>query len=416
MENKKQILIKYKVASTGLLLMMVSTYIIALYWQEYDYYPKISGYLKSFSEAAMVGALADWFAVTAIFRKPLGLPISHTNIIETRKDTIGDNLGAFVVDNFLTPQSIRPYIQRLKIAIRIGEWVEKPQNIAVVMNELQLKFQEIIEEIEEEKIIDFITKKSTILLQEINLNRLVSNALAYIIQEQHHQQWFDYILHKVKTYIQENEQLIKEKVRAESLPFIPKFIDDLLAERIKAGLYNYFTEIENNPSHPLRREMDEKIKKFIENIASQTILEKELNHIKTEFLHEPTVNKYAGDLWRYFKRIVLEDLSKSTEQSLFKSYLNQSVKKVAHQLKNDENLQQKIDKWLQKNAYQYILRNRKEVGNLISNTVGSWKGRELSDKLELEVGKDLQFIRINGTIVGGAVGLIIYTITQFFCG
>lgn len=414
MNDKKRKLRFHKAIATGLFLLMALVYIGSLLWQKRNPELNFLGYIKAFSEAAMVGALADWFAVTALFNKPLGLPIPHTNIIENRKNDIGDNLGSFVVENFLNPENIRPYIKRLSVASHIGKWLKKERNTNIIVEEVQEKIIEIIDETNDKKIITFISDKSTALLNNIKIHLFVSDLLLYVANNKEHQRLLNYIFDKIQDYISENEEMIKERVRQESSSFIPSFVDNILAKKITTGLNNYFKEISENPEHSIRIEIDNKINQLIHEVSTESKWKNELDNLKNKLLSEEKITLYSKDLWGYIKEMLLNDLKQPLENSSFKSYLKKSIIKFANQLDTDLEMQEKIDKWLQKNAYKYILKNRGEVGNLISATVGNWQGRELSEKLELEVGKDLQFIRVNGTLVGGLVGLIIYTITHLF--
>ena len=414
MNDKKRKLRFHKAIATGLFLLMAFVYIGSLWWQKRDPELNFLGYIKAFSEAAMVGALADWFAVTALFNKPLGLPIPHTNIIENRKNDIGDNLGNFVVENFLNPENIRPYIKRLSVASHIGKWLKKETNTNVIVEEVQEKIIEIIDETNDDKIVNFISEKSTALLKDVKIHLFVSDLLLYVTNNKEHQRLLNYVFDRIQEYISVNEDMIKERVRQESSSFIPSFVDDILAKKITAGLNNYFKEISENPEHSMRLEIDDKINQLIHEVSTESKWKNELDSIKNKLLNDEKITLYSKDLWEYIKGMLLNDLKQPLEQSSFKSYLKKSIIKFANQLDTDLEMQQKIDKWLQKNAYKYILKNRGEVGNLISATVGNWQGRELSEKLELEVGKDLQFIRVNGTLVGGLVGLLIYMITHLF--
>ena len=201
-----------------------------------------------------------------------------------------------------------------------------------------------------------------------------------------------------------------EKVQQESYFFIPGFVDRKLADKITTGLVRYFDDIETDTQHRVRQEIVAQMQAFVGSLNSEDKWKEKFNSIKDKLLTEEKVATYAASAWQGVKTTLLSELQEET--STVRRYLVQSVKDISNSLVGDEALQQKIDGWLRHNAYRYILRNSKEAGTLISNTVGNWQGRELSQKLELEVGKDLQFIRINGTLVGGLVGLILYTITQ----
>lgn len=404
----------HKRIATALFLFMTLMYIAMVILQKKAPEWSFVGYIKAFSEAAMVGALADWFAVTALFHKPLGLPIPHTNLIENRKKDIGDNLGNFVVENFLKAENIRPYVESINVSSFIVKYLSKEKNINILINEIKVKLEEIIENTNDKKITNFITEKSKLLLQEIELNTLISNALEYLLKEKEHQKILDFIFLKIQFYILENKDLIHKKISQESAFFIPDFIDKILADKITAGLANYMGEAAENEEHSIRKEIENQLLLLKEDLKNEPHWKQKLEKLKDNLLQSENIEKYAESIWVYIKNFLKEDLSKPLNDSILKSYLKKSILNFTSQLQTDKQLQNRIDGWSQKTIYQFILKNRNEAGLLISQTVGNWKGRELSEKLELEVGKDLQFIRINGTLVGGLVGLLIYVITQFF--
>ncbi|MFK8283307.1 DUF445 domain-containing protein [Capnocytophaga canis] len=413
MKDKERKLRYHKRMATTLFLIMVVLYITMVFLQKK--YPETSliGYIKAFSEAAMVGALADWFAVTALFHKPLGLPIPHTNLIENRKKSIGDNLGGFVVDNFLKPEGIRPYVEEVKITPFLAEWLSKEKNINTLTNEISEKIVQLVNGIDEENATDFITQKSKELLHEIELKTLISKSLDYIMEEKEHQKLLSFILQKIETHIWENKSLVQEKVSSKSAFFIPKFVDDILADKITEGLANYVAEIIKDPEHSVRKEVDSQLNAFSKDIQTSSAWSTKIENIKSQIINSKSIDKYALQMWKYLKDYINNDLAKPTTDSTLKQYFYKYIQKLSLQLHTDVELQQKINRQIQKTAYQFILKNRHEVGILISRTVGNWQGKELSRKLELEVGKDLQFIRINGTVVGGLAGVLIYAITQF---
>ncbi|GIM60190.1 membrane protein [Capnocytophaga canis] len=413
MKDKERKLRYHKRMATTLFLIMVVLYITMVFLQKK--YPDTSliGYIKAFSEAAMVGALADWFAVTALFHKPLGLPIPHTNLIENRKKSIGDNLGGFVVDNFLKPEGIRPYVEEVKITPFLAEWLSKEKNINTLTNEISEKIVQLVNGIDEENATDFITQKSKELLHEIELKTLISKSLDYIMEEKEHQKLLSFILQKIETHIWENKSLVQEKVSSKSAFFIPKFVDDILADKITEGLANYVAEIIKDPEHSVRKEVDSQLNAFSKDIQTSSAWSTKIENIKSQIINSKSIDKYALQMWKYLKDYINNDLAKPTTDSTLKQYFYKYIQKLSLQLHTDVELQQKINRQIQKTAYQFILKNRHEVGILISRTVGNWQGKELSRKLELEVGKDLQFIRINGTVVGGLAGVLIYAITQF---
>ncbi|WP_294244491.1 DUF445 domain-containing protein [uncultured Chryseobacterium sp.] len=410
-EAKRKQLNKYKAFATGLFLLMAVIFIITTILQKRMDSHWI-GYVRAFSEAAMVGALADWFAVTALFRHPLGLPIPHTNLIENSKQQLGDNLGGFVVTNFLSPQNIRPYIQKLKISNFVGEWLGKEKNQEILIRNISDIVLDILNKLDDAEVSQFISRKVSEMAGDVKLNKIVGNGITYITEKNDHQRMVTSLSSQIKNYILENSELIKERVRKGSYTFIPAFVDNKIADKVTTGLSDFFAEIEADPHHEIRDLITKRIQEFSRNLAEDPKWEQEFATIKNDLLQPEKLNEYSRDIWASIKKTVTEELQH--EQSSLKTYLSKNLNEFALNLNTNETLQAKIDNWVRVTAYKYILKNTHQFGNLISSTVGNWQGKELSEKLELEVGKDLQFIRVNGTIVGGLVGLIIYTVAHFF--
>ncbi len=410
-EQKRKQLRKYKAFATGLFVLMAVIFIITTILQKSDDSHWI-GYVRAFSEAAMVGALADWFAVTALFHHPLGLKIPHTNLIQNKKEQIGGNLGSFVVDNFLSPQNIRPYILKLKVSHFVGEWLSKPRNQEVLLHETATIVLDILHKLDDKAVVNFIANKAKEMSEDVKVNRIIGNGLDYILERNDHQRVMTKLAQQIKTYIVNNQDLVREKVKKESFTLIPKFVDDAIADKITSGLSKFFEDVENNPEHSLRNEITSKLFAFANELKENEEWEEEFRNVRENFLKEEKLNQYSQDIWNSIKKSVSAELE--NEDSALKKYIQRNIAELSVNLQNDEKLQYKIDHWIRVTAYKYILKNTHQFGDLISSTVGNWEGKELSDKLELEVGKDLQFIRVNGTLVGGLVGLVIYTIAHFF--
>jgi uncharacterized membrane-anchored protein YjiN (DUF445 family) len=358
----------------------------------------------------MVGALADWFAVTALFHHPLGLKIPHTNLIEKSKKNIGDNLGKFVTENFLNPSAIRPYIAKIKVSERVAEWLEKDGNRKKLLSESAKIILEILQKSNDETVSIFIANKGKELLNNIAVNKIVASALQYLLDKNEHEKILSYLLNKAKYYIYENEETVRQRVKKESGFLVPGFVDNMIANRITVGIVNYLHEIEQTPDHAIRKEISQQLYGFAKQIREEDKWKSELDKLKEDLLSQENLQQYAADIWARIKTIFTDDLN--NENSKFLHYLDGSILNFAQNLKTNGDMQNSLDAWVRQNAYRFLLRNTARVSALISATVGNWQGRELSQKLELEVGKDLQYIRINGTLVGGLVGLIIYIITQ----
>ena len=410
-ELKRKQLRKYKAFATGLFVLMTVIFIITTILQKNDDSHWI-GYIRAFSEAAMVGALADWFAVTALFNYPLGLKIPHTNLIENSKERIGDNLGNFVVSNFLSPENIRPYIQKLKVSHFVGDWLSKERNQDKLVNEVSNIVLDILNKLDDSAVVNFIGKKAKEMSDDLKINQIVGNGIEYVLNKNDHQRLITNLSKQIKDYVVNNQEMVKERVKKESYFLVPKFVDDAIAEKITSGLSKYFDEVENDENHSLRNEITKKLYSFSKEVQTEQKWEDEFRGIKNDFLKEEKLHQYSKDIWNSIKKSLSKELEE--EQSALKNYLKKNLSELSQNLQTDEKFQHKIDHWVRVTAYKYILKNTHQFGDLISSTVGNWQGKELSEKLELEVGKDLQFIRVNGTLVGGLVGLIIYTVAHFF--
>ena len=271
---------------------------------------------------------------------------------------------------------------------------------------------DILNKLDDEVVSDFIGKKAKEMTNDIKLNTIVGNGITYLLDKNDHQKIITNLAKQIKEYVSDNDEMIQERVKKGSYSFIPSFVDQKIAEKIAAGLSDFFKEIEEDGNHDIRTLITRKIYEFSSDLKENPKWKDEFNTIKDEFLNQEKINQYSKDIWTSIKQTLVTELTQ--DNSTLKNYVLKNLNEFSHNLKTDEKLQNKIDHWVRATAYKYILKNTHQFGSLISSTVGNWQGKELSEKLELEVGKDLQFIRVNGTLVGGIVGLIIYTIAHFF--
>lgn len=409
--SKKEQLKRHKLFATGLFVLMAVGFVATTYLGKSSSAHWI-GYAKAFCEAAMVGALADWFAVTALFHYPLGLKIPHTNLIQSKKEQIGDNLGSFVVENFLSPETIRPYLLKLKASSYIGEFLKKPSNQEKILLTAADISKRLLNDIEDSQISEMISKELRKLSRELNPGKIIAGGIEYVKTRQLHAQIITTLSQELQKVTFEHKNEIRQKVREKSFSLVPSFVDNALADRIMEGIVSLLIEIERNPVHPFREKVEEKMSLLVTQLKEDNLWSEELQDAVSHYLNEKELSRLSVDIWQSVKNSIEKELLE--ENSPLKAYLQRSLQNFANQLESDAELRKKIDQWLRVNTYRYFLKNRHRASELISTTVGSWDGKELSQKLELEVGKDLQFIRVNGTLVGGIVGLLLYTISHFF--
>jgi len=405
--DKKAQLRKHKWFATLLFFSMAIVYSVC---EAFLMKETWAGYVKAFAEAAMVGALADWFAVVALFKHPMGIPIPHTNLIETSKKKIGENLGGFVTDNFLTADAIRPKLAQLHIAARLGEWLLIDKNRNRTIAELTRIAQEALLKLDDNDVAAIINKQAVSLVEKIPAHKLVGEGLARVVENNMHQDWITTLTTYVRDFLLQNHDLVRQKVKDESHFLIPGFVDNMIAEKITNGGIRYMDEITNDPGHPVRKQITVKLAEIAADIREEGEWAKRLENLKQEWLSPQHLGEYSSMVWLYVRKKITDDLNDPA--SGIAKYLDKILREMGESLATDTNRQQRIDQFVQVQAFKLIIKYRKLAGEMISQTVANWPSKQLSEKLELEVGKDLQYIRINGTVVGGLVGLVIYTVTK----
>lgn len=409
-DSKQDQLNKYKQLALFLLVGMALVYILMLYlinttnqnWMHY---------VKAFSEAGMVGALADWFAVTALFKYPMGIRIPHTNLITNNKDALGRNLGDFVSNNFLTPDTIRPYIEKLSMSEYLNDWISKQKNQQLISLEVNKLIIKLVNNLNDDTVSTFLSNKGFELTEEIKLEKFASTALHYLLEQNEHQRLITVVLPQARNYVENNRELIYKKV-VEKQPILGLIGGKSVTNQLISGITTFLEEIETNSNHDIRKEITLKLNQIVEDLKEKDDWKEKFDHIKEEFITKEKIEEYAKDIWIRLKQDIIDRLN--DDNGTFNQYVKQNLSKLISTFQNDRNVHEKIDKFTRQYVYKLVLKNSKEVGTIITNTVKKWDGNEMSQKLELEVGKDLQFIRINGTLVGGLVGLVIYTLTQMF--
>ncbi len=411
MPAQKEIqLIKHKTIATGLFFLMALIYGLMIYLQHQS--PQAwMGYVEAFSEAGMVGALADWFAVTALFRHPLGIPIPHTNLIERKKNDLGRNLGSFVKTNFLNPKNIRPYIEKLDVIKFVSDWLNKPSSREILGTETLNLVKKIIHDLDDGEVKDFLAKKGSETLKTIDFQKITSSGIHYILEKGEHLKLLETLLPQLREYVDESQNMIRERI-SENKPFIAFLAGKRISREMTDGISKFIEEIESDKNHFVRQKLTENLENFAEDLLISEKWNEKFSQLKEDLISPENLNEYADDAWESIKKMLNQNID--NPNSGLNQYLEKNIQKLSDSLQNDEELKQRLNKWIRHFLYRMILKNSEEVQILISKTVAGWEGKELSRKLELEVGKDLQFIRINGTLVGGLVGLIIHTITQLF--
>lgn len=402
---KVKALRKMKRNALALLGVAVLLFIIAIYF-------KIP-MLQAFSEAAMVGGIADWFAVVALFRHPMGIPIWHTAIIPTKKNEIGENLGNFVSEEFLNREKMEMKLEEFNFAVKASDWLSQEENANKIANVVAVNLiPGILKTIKDEDLRRFIQVQFKEKLEGINFGNWVALALEPLQKGNLKNQMLTNLLEVMSSELTNNKDLIRKKVKA-STPFLSfGLADKSITEGVFNGLQDFLNEAKN-PESTVRLKIDEYIFNFLEKVKNSEEMRIKINDMIIGFVGKKEVQDYINGIWDEIKLSIKNDLNKGDESSI-KNNIASLIQGFGTGIKEDPVMIDKINNFIKNDLLSVLLNNKKVIGDLISSTVKSWDGKEVSEKLELEIGKDLQYIRINGTLVGGVIGLIIYGVEQLY--
>lgn len=293
-QQKKINLKRHKRLATGLLLFMALIYIVMIICIEKNPKPWM-GYVKAFSEAGMVGALADWFAVTALFKYPLGLKIPHTNLINNNKNALGKNLGDFVSENFLTSETIRPYINKLSVSEYLVDWLSNTKNQEMINKECNHLIKRIVHNLDDSTISKFLAQKGFDLTSEIRLEKLAGTALLYFVEHKEHDRLLNIVLPQAQLYVENNRELIYKKV-VEKQPILGLIGGKSVTNQLISGITTFLQEIENNQDHEIRRELTLKLLDIVEDLNQKDDWKEKFDQIKEEFITKERINEYVADI------------------------------------------------------------------------------------------------------------------------
>ena len=406
-ETKQLQLDRMKRRATGLLVLMAVVFVAA--WLLEPRHPWL-GYIRATAEAGMVGGVADWFAITALFRRPLNLPIPHTAIIPQRKDRIGRSLGNFVQNNFLSPDVLGAKLRAAELSRRAAEWLREPEHSRAVVRQAAGALRSASAVVRDDDVHALLERSVIEPLKRRPIAPVIADGLALLTVNDRHQQLLDRLVDGMGQLVRENDGLIRERIREESPWWVPDFIDDRLSDRIVDGIGRTLSSVSADPEHPFRRQLDEMLVTWIEQLRVSPDVMARAETIKQQVLDHPTSEQLTESLWREVKRTLNRQVD-AAEQGT-PGGLERGLSALATAVLEDDALLAKIDEWIIGAVLRIVDQHRHEVGQLIAHTVSVWDPDETSRRIELQVGRDLQFIRINGTLVGGMVGLALYAMTQ----
>ena len=369
------------------------------------------GYVRAFAEAAMVGALADWFAVTALFRYPLGIPIPHTAIIPHRKDQIGRSLGEFVEGNFLTHEVLAERLGHARVGARLGTWLSRPANAARAGDAVADLLRGTLEVLDDKQVQEGLERVVRARIDATPAAPLVGRIVEVSVEGGHHQRLLDAVLVGLRGFMHDNRTTFRRQLEQESPWWVPEPIDDRIFKKIYTAVERFMDEVAADPDHDVRRTIDTRVSAFAERLQHDPVLLAKGEELKRELLEHPEVRAWLESLWMSMKEGMVA--AAGDPRSELRVRLLAGLQHVGERLATEPELQQKLNSWVERAVGYLVEHYRSEVSDLIASTVERWDADTTSRKVELQVGRDLQFIRINGTIVGGLAGLMIHFAGEF---
>ena len=397
-----------KVVATGLLVVMAGVFAITRALE--PTYPWV-GYLKSFAEAAMVGGLADWFAVTALFRHPLGLPIPHTAIIPRNKDRIGEALARFIQENFLIPSVVARRMRNIDVAGAAGRFLQSPskEEQSRIRAGASRLIADMFESLDDERLGGIVKSAVSSRLRRSEISPLLGHALASAINEDRHVPMLEAAIRWTARALDANEQLIREMVHKKA-NWVLKLagLDAKLADAIIDGLRKLTAEMGTDPAHPVRIKVEEALAQLANDLQTKPETRERVEAIKEQLLDNKSVSLWLDTLWQKGREAVIR--AARNPDAVMAGKLGEVLKSMGGTLEKDARIRGAINQFARRAVVGMSASYGTQIVKLVSETIRGWDARTVTGRLEAAVGRDLQYIRINGTLVGGLVGLLLHVI------
>jgi len=404
---------RMKRRATGLLIVATAIFGVTRWYE--SRYPWL-GFIRATAEAAMVGGLADWFAVTALFRHPLGLPIPHTAIVAARKDRIGRTLGNFVQYNFLARDVVERRLAAMRIAERAVTWLSDPANARLIARQVALGLARSAEALPDDDARRLIGDGLAARVHATRVAPVLGSVLSFITSDSRHQDLLDDALGLIEQSVRENREIIRVKVAEESPWWMPEVVDERIYLKIVGAIENLLREVRESPDHPLRAKFHEALVRFTDKLRTSPDVIAKAEALKEEIFSAPVLDEIATSIWRSARTGLVRyaERQPAEGESAPPGALERGIVSFADAMRSNDAMLGELDRFVTDATLTVVEQYRHEVGELIAHTVAAWDPEATSRRIELAIGRDLQFIRINGTLVGGLAGLIIYAVSRFW--
>ena len=398
--------------ATGLLVLMAA--IFAISGQYLGLHP-LWGYIHAFAEAAMVGGLADWFAVTALFRRPMGLPIPHTAIIPANKDRIADTMAVFLRENFLTPSVVARRMREMNLAQAVGRYLTEPgktggaSRVRAGAGELLV---EVLQSLDPERLGTQVRSALATGLERLPVAPLLGKMLTAMIADGRHRPVIDSLIRWAGLVLEDNEAMVREVIhnRANALLRFTG-LDERLANSVLDGLYKLLAEVLVDEHHPLRAKVEEGLASLARDLAEDPDTQEKVERMKRELIANPAVAEWWTGVWERLRTGLIAMVRGQGEADPSFAALGDSLTEMGLALRDDPRLQMQVNRFARRTAVGIATRYGGQIVQLVSETVKRWDAEKVTSRIEGAVGRDLQFIRMNGTLVGGLVGVAIHVLS-----
>ncbi|MFE3221663.1 DUF445 domain-containing protein [Streptomyces antimycoticus] len=404
---------RMKALATGMLIGVALVYVLAT-WARSSGVDGWPGYVAAAAEAGMVGALADWFAVTALFRRPMRLPIPHTAIIPTKKDQLGASLGEFVGENFLSGDVVRMRLRAVGIGGRLGTWLVQPEHAERVTAELATALRGALTVLRDSDVQAVVGEAITRRADAQEVAPGLGKLLERVVAESGHRRAVDLVCLRAHDWLVEHNDSVMQAVAGGAPGWTPRFVDRKVGDRVYKELLRFVTEMRDMPAHPARGALDRFLTDFAGDLQSDTDTRARVERVKSEVLGRGDVQDIIATAWASVRAMIVT--AAEDERSELRQRARAAVLSLGGRMVTDQRLRAKVDGWLEDAAVYVVTTYRDEITSLITETVAGWDAEHTSRKIEAHIGRDLQFIRINGTVVGALAGLVIYTVSRALGG
>ncbi len=378
-------------------------------WLEHQY-PALA-FIAAFAEAATIGGIADWYAVVALFKRPLNLPIPHTAIIPNNQERIGDNLGRFIEKNFLAPEPVSQKLKEVDFADEIAKWLSDERKARGLANFLRSIIPQLLESVDQKGLVKFAANSVTKQLKQVDLSPIVNEVLDSLTRDDRHQKLMDEVILALHRFLNDEEALkvIQSKVKDE-LPTVLNLFraDALVVNRIIKAAASLLDEIKDNPDHELRAEFEQFLKDYAKRLKRSKRFAARIDTFKKQILARPELMSIAQQMWTSIRTFIEQDVQ--SKDSILVENLAEMFIDVGKNLKAEKELKQDINDGMILLLSNFVASQKTNISMFISEQVKSWDFRQLITLIEANIGKDLQYIRFNGMIIGGFVGLALYIV------